>query len=261
MPNVTHLIEGVFNKVRFGDNRKIDLYTLEPTAERLITTHSLGLARPGPERDKFVVGIVDNSNNQIVHELRAGRILGFVRMLDNLGHAKTQYGKVSDSHIFRSLYNFANRQLPAFVNGMETTQAVDSGPCMMCGFIYPWDKLTIDHQRPQKGGENEAVLKALRHCGLTEEGPKGHKGRALLQHLQSGVPLTPVPPKPGRAITFAGNLEKRYTLTTEGQAIYSLLRSENRVEDLKSLAMHGLTNLAPLCSNCNSKRGNPLKFT
>lgn len=239
MPNVTKLMENVLDNVRFRQHCKLHLYTLEPKAERLISGYNLWIERPGPDRQKLVVGIVD-TNNKMVHEFHPGRLLGFVRMLDNLGHAKTQYGKVSDSHIFRTLYNFANRQLPAFVNGVETTQAVDSGPCMGCGFIYPWDKLTIDHQRPQGGGANEAVLKAMRHCGLTEEGPKGHKGQALLQHLQSGARLTPVPPKPGRAITSTGNLEKRYTLTVEGTTIYTLLRSENKIGDLKALAMHGL---------------------
>ncbi|PMS16643.1 hypothetical protein C0Z18_22655 [Trinickia dabaoshanensis] len=186
-------------------------------------------------------------------------------MISSIGFAATQYGNSADHVIFRTLYNVAERDLVYYQGGNQGTKRVLSAPCMICGLVLPLANLTIDHQRPQSGGELEAVAKVFRTFGLTKEGPKGPKGLLIQAHLRSVNPslatFGSVAPQPGRAAAAGTSLSERYTLNDQGALLLSFVLAAGEIQKLKTSCMNSIVNLRPACGVCNSSRGNPLKFS
>src|SRR5262245_25430288 len=124
-------------------------------------------------------------------------------------------------------------------------------PCMRCGLVVPENNITIDHQKPQQGGEILAVAKAFRAIGGTEEGPKGSKGKAFylantydkvywaLSNNNLRPPIEPHPRDP-----WAGtDRTKRQTLNESGTIIYSALLWGGDKDDLYKVCMNSVLNL------------------
>jgi hypothetical protein len=215
------------------------------------------LTRTSPTH--VTVDVIDNATRAVT-PLDASSVYGVAGAISRIAFAQTQYRGVADEPMFRDLYDVSQRALPYVEGGVLVHKTVESAPCMMCGVVLPLRNLTIDHQRPQAGGELEAVLKTFRAFGLTQEGPKGPKGQAILTHLRGGVPLGKVMPQLGRPAMGGTSLNKRYSLTDEGTMLYSFVAAAGELDSLKSQCMHGLLNLRPVCQACNSSRGNPLRF-
>jgi hypothetical protein len=175
--------------------------------------------------------------------------------------------------LWQRLYQMANRQL-RYLDGTTASDhtAESSIPCYRCGILLPTRLITLDHQRPQSGGEVEAVTKVLRAFHLTVAGPKGAKGQLVAAAIQEGHPkltnqamgrsaVTAVPTIPGRMAVAAGStLNDRYTLNPEGCLFLSLVVASDAWSTLKTQCMHSMLNLLPACQHCNSSRGNPLKY-
>lgn len=189
-----------------------------------------------------------------------GDMLAYARMLDRTSHAATTYANVKESEFWRSLYDVSPRALAFIEAAGPATHVRDSAACTECGLLLPLSHLTIDHQRPQAGGELEAILKVLRAFGLTMEGPKGQKGQRVRDHLLAGGLLTPIQTRPGRAASPGVSLDARYTLTETGAVFISVCAAAGLYDELKRRCMNNFLNLAPRCSPCNSSRGNPLKY-
>jgi hypothetical protein len=236
---------------------KFQLYSLEHGHKTSVPHHEVHLTKNGGHPNP-VASIVHL--NQVIALVDLGQMQGVVRMIDSLAHAKTTYRNALHSDPWRLLYNVRERNVSYIENETPVTKHELTLPCMNCGIVLPIGHISIDHQRPQSGGELEAVLKTLRVCGLTNEGPKGTKGLMLMRHLTQGLSLAPLPTRPNRPRAAGTSLPARYTLNILGSVLYSLLIAAQAEDELKARCMHGLMNLAPLCQPCNSSRGNPLKL-
>ncbi|GHD70008.1 hypothetical protein [Jeongeupia chitinilytica] len=256
MLNLQNCIEQVCHKATSFRPFEIDVYTLESAREQRLANLQLRINRPKP--GEYAVTLVDAINGE--SEVALGPIYARAGMISKTAFAKTQYANVSDDAFFHILYDVQDRPFSYIENGAPVTKHTPGAPCMVCGLLLPLRNLTVDHQRPQAGGELEAVLKTFRAFGLTREGPKGGKGQRILQHVSQGIALSAVSPKLGRAPVQVGNLADRYTLTNEGAVLYSFIVAAGEREQLKSQCMHGLLNLQPMCQACNSSKGNALKF-
>lgn len=140
---------------------------------------------------------------------------------------------------------------------------IDGTACIACGLVLPLSHMTIDHQRPQSGGETQAIARLFRACDLTAGQPVGAKGKALVNQFK-GVGLDPGDyskiPKLARTASpqtdpILGKTS-RYTLSSIGHLIYAAIVSAGEIERLKKLGMHSLANLKPLCTVCNPRRSN-----
>lgn len=204
------------------------------------------------------VDLIDGT--KVIKRVDMGRLLGLAGSISNTGFARTQYAKVQKNGLFEQLYDVKDRLFEYVEAGKPVQKQVPSAPCMICGLVLPLRNLTIDHQRPQKGGEIEAVLKTFRAFGLTLEGPGGPKGQAILAHVNTGKALAPLPTQPGRDALGGGAAARRYSLNEDGMFLYSFVAAANQIQQLKDACMHGLLNLKPACGACNSSKGNPVKF-
>ena len=183
----------------------------------------------------------------------------YAKFIDENFFGAREYRKVLDNLKFQQLYGMTVRTLKYVENGIDCEGKPEkTGACMQCGLVLPWLHLSIDHQRPQARGQTEAVLKTLRALGLTEEGPKGVKGQAIVDPAKQGV----VQPKKFRPVELGrdGDRNNRYTLNYKGIIFYTLICAKNQELNLARFCMHGLVNLRPYCNRCNSKRKNPLKY-
>lgn len=192
-------------------------------------------------------------------EIPMEELIKYAVTISEYAFAVNTYREVLDHPDFRKLYKMKLRELTYFKNGVDGKgEFEETGACTKCALVLPWYNLTIDHQRPQDGGEIEAVLKTLRALGLTVEGPQGDKGRIIRGLMPRG---RGVRPKLDRLIPLPGvDLNKRYTLNHEGTIFYTLICAARHERYLGTQCMHGLLNLRPYCNRCNSSRRDALKY-
>jgi hypothetical protein len=199
--------------------------------------------------------------------------------IDEFSYAATTYANIARQRLFRLLYQVQDRTVAYIVGTTAGTKLEESFPCQDCGLVLPTSLMSIDHSRPQSGGETEAVAKVLRTLGLTVAGSSSPKAtqlnagvaaalqsnqgfaNALTSFSMNGT-VQPVPTKPGRGPKgpATSTRDDRYSLKWEGGVFYSVAIALDCVSELQTRCMHSLINLRPLCSGCNSSRGNPLKF-
>ena len=238
-------------------------------AQHLANGNKIRITCNGP--GQYTVDVLD-PQDAFIQTVNMGKIYATAGMISSTAFAKTQYGNVVDDYLFGIIYDVQDRNMPYSSGGIIAQKTVKTSACMECGLVLPLRNLTIDHQRPQTGGELEAVLKTFRAFGLTTEGPQGPKGKMILAYVQaSAQPTTQfpqqinqliqaIPTKPGRGPLGGTSLINRYTLNNEGTILYSFAVEAGQLEELKSQCMHGLLNLQPMCGACNSSRQNPTKF-
>jgi hypothetical protein len=206
------------------------------------------------------------------------QIYAIALIIDELSYAESTYDNIVRQRLFRLLYQVAQRGIQ-YVDGVTPgLKTMDSLPCQNCGLLLPLSHMTIDHVRPQTGGEVEAVAKVLRILGFTMAGPTSPKSQQLQAGVQSAMRhqqglsiglhnmsmervVTAVPTKPGRGPkVVTSTVLDRYSLNWEGYLFYSLVKGLGCITQLQTRCMHSLVNLKPLCGPCNGSRGNPLKF-
>jgi hypothetical protein len=125
-------------------------------------------------------------------------------------------------------------------------------PCYDCGLILPEKLITIDHQRPQAGQADEAVVKAFRALGLAKGGPKGPKGTAISASWAGKVG--------GLTGQSSQSQDERYSTNEIGNIYLSLVILANEWGTLQNVCLHNIVNLRPLCSECNSPTRNLQKY-
>ena len=257
MINLKDVIQRVCDKATLHRPYVFNMATVRAAVHTPITTHRLRITKVGAT--VFKTELID-SGGKLVQECDLGSAYARAGMISGTAFAKTQYGNVTEDPFFHELYDVQYRYLDYIEAGMALKKRVLSAPCMICGLVLPLRNLTVDHQRPQSGGETEAVLKTFRAFGLTSEGPQGPKGKSVMEHFTKGVPLQPVLTQPARAALGGSSLTDRYTLNDVGTLLYSFVVDAGELDTLKSECMHGLLNLKPACQTCNSSRGKQLKF-
>jgi 5-methylcytosine-specific restriction endonuclease McrA len=207
------------------------------------------------------------------------QVMDIAMIIDELSYAETTYTNILRQHLFRTMYQIAHRPINR-IDGLQLSARLEeSFPCQECGILLPLSLMSIDHTRPQSGGESEAVAKVMRVLDLTVVGGVASKSTQLTAALQSATQhrlglgaglnemqfrgkVQPIPTKPGRGLKSSQKekLNDRYSLNWQGAFFYSLAVYFNCVKELQTRCMHSLVNLRPLCSHCNSSRGNSLKF-
>lgn len=164
----------------------------------------------------------------------------------------TQYRQVLNNVHWQTLYQVAARDYIE-VHGTNAIQLNGhTVPCHQCGLVMPLPHITVDHQKPQEGGEFAAVLKLFHTlgCHLTHATAVGPKGQALLTgNIQA------IGTKVGRPDVGRTDPAWRYTLTGEGIVFLSLAVAASG-NQLNNYAMHSLVNLAPMCLRCNARKNN-----
>lgn len=272
MINLKDCIENVCRKATTYRTHSFAIHTLQ-SAKPVQMVHKIRVTRSGEISGfpRYTVETVD-ALDKVIAAIDMKPVYSIAGMISATAFAKTQYGNVSDDVLFRIMYDVTDRQLTYVENGIPTQKTTLSGACMECGLILPLRNLTVDHQRPQSGGEYEAVLKTFRAFELTTEGPQGAKGRMVQAYVRASAQLSPlfpqqlsqlivpIAPKLGRGALGGASVVNRYTLNEQGAILYSFIVESGNLAEMKSNCMHGLLNLKPLCGACNSARGNPLKF-
>lgn len=166
-------------------------------------------------------------------------------------HTDTNYRTVKNSQLWRTLYGVHPKTFSTYDSKQNTNGVAmfDSSYCQHCGLILPLRNLTIDHQKPQSGGEVEAMLRLFRAAGLTVSTGYGNKNRHLQNNFAAGFGgNTTVLPRGQK-----GNVNDRYTLTLKGALYFTVLQSFNLTTEMKKMSMHHIVNLRPMCGPCNSQ--------
>jgi hypothetical protein len=261
--NLKDTIDQVLRKATRMRPISFPVVTLQSAREVAVANKAFKITAVGDE--KYQVELEQMGSAAVT--LNLSQTYAVAGMISGIAFAKTMYGSVADNNYFKILYDVQDRPFNYVNGGMTVSKSVSSAPCMVCGLFLPTRNLTIDHQRPQTGGDIEAVLKTFRAFGLTQEGPKGPKGQAIQSYLaassgfgSTAPTLNKVMPMPGRAPLGGTSVDARYTLNDQGTVLYSFVVAAGQTAELQSQCMHGLINLRPVCGACNSGRGNPLKF-
>ena len=215
------------------------------------------------------VTVFNIASNSIVLSRTYQEIEKSLNQIIDFGFATTTYDLAKTNAVWKKLYQHAPRTVH-YVEGMTlATKTEDTYPCLYCGIVLPTRLVTVDHQRPQTGGEKEAIAKVFRVLGWTIAGSKGSKGVGLtgqnltsLQLFHQYMTVIPVPTKKGAgpkppSTTTVGD---RYTLNGAGAFLYSIAKLAGAITELEKRCMNSLINLAPACQPCNSSRSNPVKF-
>jgi|GEM_PF-6220907 len=172
------------------------------------------------------------------------------------------YAAIKSNRTFQGFYGYGQRNVNYWDGTALVQRLVDTYLCMRCGIVLPEALITIDHQKPQAGGELLAVLKVFRALGLTKEGPKGAKGQTLAQFTSHSSHLSFVVWGHPQAIAphdkvVSGDKSLRQTLSDTGAIVFTALSAFSTDEQtLKTQCMHSLINLKPLCHSCNTSKGN-----
>ncbi|HEX7239230.1 MAG TPA: hypothetical protein VF263_03110 [Longimicrobiaceae bacterium] len=225
-----------------------------------LLTHPTTVVQVTKPADAVVATVVATGAVGPPPTFRFDMMVMYAKLVDQTSHATTTYGNVKADPYWQRLYDVAVRPIPYIEAGVASNKHVESVACMDCGLLLPLTHMTVDHQRPQAGGELEAVLKVLRTLGLTMEGPKGQKGKKVQDHLFRGAGLTAVQTRPNRPASAGVSMDARYTLTETGAVFLSVVHAAGGFDELKRRCMNNFLNLAPRCQPCNSSRGNPLKY-
>ena len=258
------------------NDTEFEAYSISKGQKEKVTSASI-VIRPGQQEVELKGTSTKLSYDQIAVS---------AMWIDTFAYAKSSYCKFPEkTRLFRVLYPVNN------TNVLYYHDAVKSEPCMMCvncGVVLARRYLQMDHQRPQKDGEIEAVIKVMRVLGFATAAPKGPKctelhtaigafannnrttvGGDLMKLFMSptkyGV-ANAVVPKANRAASSDTQAAKdqRYTLGPLGCIFYSLVEAlssldnsdDTLMDGLESQCMNSLANIRPLCSYCNGKRGN-----
>jgi hypothetical protein len=95
------------------------------------------------------------------------------------------YRNVKTNPLWREVYYVQNKQFEKYDPKTDLASRVteEATYCQHCGIVLPLRILTIDHQKPQQGGDVEAMLRVFRAAGLTGETGIGQKNRLLQQRI------------------------------------------------------------------------------
>lgn len=219
-----------------------------PYPQFYVTTDNLG-SRFMPIVTKLF--LVDNQGTQPVamETLTRTELGNFFDFVQN--NTDNNYRNVKTNQLWRTLYGVRYKNFDTYdskTNQVGTKQYYTTY-CQRCNVVLPLRNLTIDHQKPQQGGDVEAMLRVFRAAGLTVSTGVGQKNRYLQgQVAQSVGGNTTVLPRGGQR----GSDQDRYTLSNKGALYFTALQHYNMVGEMKNMSMHHIANLRPMCGPCNS---------
>ena len=195
-----------------------------------------------------------NNGTEIFYITRE-QLRAFFKFVQN--NTYDNYREVKGNNLWRTIYkvNLKNFDTWDSKTGTSGNKPYQSTYCQKCGLMLPLRNLTIDHQKPQQGGDIskfQAMIRIFRALGLTCETGAGEKNRHIQSQFAASVGgdtiLIPLNQK-----ISEGN---RYSLTDKGALYYSILKIFDQVNQMKLMAMNHVVNLRPMCAPCNSSLQN-----
>ena len=238
-------------------NEDIEAYTIDDSVHtrrgRLHVT----------DDDKIELLMSYQGTHKPAEEIDSLQLQNYIDRFEALYQTTGYRDKIIKNDFWRKMYQCGPTSVKFLGPEGYQEQYIDGTACIGCGIVLPLSHMTIDHQRPQSGGETAAIARLFRACDLTAGKPVGAKGKALINQFK-GVGLNQGDyskmPKSSRNTTpqvdAAQARSNRYTLSTMGHLIYAAIVSAGELHRLKLLAMHSLANLKPLCTVCNPRRSN-----
>lgn len=169
-------------------------------------------------------------------------------------NSDANYRTCKQNKLWKEAYGVQNKTFDTYSSKTRkagfTTEAATY--CQKCGIVFPLRNLTIDHQKPQKGGDMEAMLRVFRAAGLTDSTGAGVKNRFIQREVAAKVGGTT------KVLDFGakGDVNARYTLNLKGIIYFTALCHYNMGDEMKQMSMHHIVNLRPMCGSCNSRLGN-----
>jgi hypothetical protein len=168
-----------------------------------------------------------------------------------------KYRSVLNKAEWRTMFQVSQRSVNRIEGTTLTSTPQDTMPCYKCGLVLPLDHITIDHHKPQAGGEHAAVLKVLRNIAVGLTAAPGHGGVATAFRTGQFQPL-PTKASRGSDEVNMNRPEGRYTLTPKGILFLSVAVAASSPNDVTRYCMHSLFNLKPYCFKCNILKSNRL---
>lgn len=244
----------LFNHYTFNIDQRQDAYYLEKGVHTKETQGSFFIARRARNTSPHLNAIghfelVDHQN-LIRATLDRTQYSNLLRLLSGeYCFTKSTYREVKKYQKWKTIYSVQNIHFHVLVNGHVVGTQGEGTFCRgKCGIFLPLSALSVDHQKPQKGGQTEALLRIFRGFGLTKAGPKGLKNRGALNEYMGLVG--------GGSYDPGNDPVQRNTLNSMGMLYYSILTHFNKLNELKDICMHHYLNLRPMCVSCNSSRKN-----
>ncbi len=204
---------------------------------------------------KFVLSSTDPFHPTRHHSLTVKALKDIAWRIDD-AYMTTTYRSCMSNPAWRTMFQVGPRSVKRIVGTTVTATFEDTMPCYRCGLLLPLDQITIDHDKPQSGGGEQAVLKVLRNIsqGLTHAPGVG----GVASSYRSGV-FAALPTRAGGAGGgSAEGREARYTLTEKGMLFLSVATAASSSADVSRYCMHSLFNLKPYCAKCNIAKSNTI---
>lgn len=192
------------------------------------------------------------NGKQEVEKLTRPELRSFFQFVEQ--NTDSNYRNVKDNLFWRSLYGVRSKQFDSYDSkaNQKGTLTLDATYCPKCNVILPLRNLTIDHQKPQKGGEIEAMMRVFRAAGLTVSTGSGTKNRYLQGQIAPLVGGNTTILKRGER----GSDPDRYTLSAKGVIYFTALQHYKLTGEMLQMSMHHIVNLRPMCGPCNSSLRN-----
>jgi len=191
-------------------------------------------------------------NGSEVEKLTRQELVEFFKFAQN--NTDSNYRNVKTNNLWRHLYGVNSKQFDTYNSKTNSKGTVieEASYCQKCGVILPLKNLTIDHQKPQQGGDVQAMLRVFRAAGLTVSTGSGQKNRALQRQFAPLVGGNQNVLQRGQR----GTDIDRYTLSMKGIIYFTMLQHYKLTNEMLQMSMHHVANLRPMCGPCNSRLRN-----
>lgn len=192
-----------------------------------------------------------------LHSMQLGFVKEIAAWIDAM-YMTSKYRKVLDDPNWRALFQVRPRTVN-YIHGTAAaeTDDEDTMPCYRCGIVLPVSHITVDHHKPQTGGQAQAVLKNLRNMGYQLTHAPG-KGAVATAYMSGQFQAIPTKSAPGQPPQEDHALAERYTLTDRGITFLSAIIAASSEQRVIDLCMHSAFNLKPFCAKCNIGKSNQL---
>jgi archaellum component FlaF (FlaF/FlaG flagellin family) len=244
----------VFDHYKFNIDQPKEAFFLNSGVHTKETQGGYFVARRAPNTSLHLnaVGyfeLVDHTNT-VRARLDRTQYGNFLTLLGGeYSFTKSTYREVKKYQKWKDIYSVQTIKFSVLVNGHSVPSHGEGTFCRgKCGIFLPLSALSVDHQKPKKGGHTEALLRIFRGFGLTKAGPKGLKNKGARNDYMGLVGGGAFPPGDDPVM--------RNTLNSTGILYYSILTHFNKLNELKEICMHHYLNLRPMCVSCNSSRKN-----
>lgn len=172
-------------------------------------------------------------------------------------YQSTEYRRVLKNDNWRKMFQVSQRNVNQIVGTTLTSTPQDTMPCYNCGLVLPLDHMTIDHHKPQAGGEDRAILKVLRNIDARLTHAPGSGGVATAYRTQQFQPL-PTKASKGEDESNGSGADYRYTLNPTGMLFLSVAIAASGRDKVARYCMHSMFNLKPYCAKCNIRKSNKI---